>query len=391
MHRRTVAWWTAGAGLAAAVLVGTCRERPVEVTVEPARRDTLVGTVAEEGRTAVRDRFVVAAPVAGRVERIALEPGDSVRRDAVVACLYPQPLDARSRAEAIARRAAAADELEAARAAEAEARDALAQATRDRERMDRLEREHAIAAQAGERERLVQRLRERQLEASRARVNAAAHQLEEARAALVAAGPSARGACFDVHAPATGRVLRVLEESERVVQAGTPILELGDPGRLDVVADLLSEDAVKVRVGDTMLVEGWGGPGSLVARVRLVEPAGFTKVSALGVEEQRVRVHAEIAAPPAGLGDGYRVDVRVVLWRGTDVLQAPSTALFRRGGDWHLFVVEDGRIRERAVAIGRQGEGRTEITGGLEAGALVVRQPSDRLADGTRARPARRD
>jgi HlyD family secretion protein len=183
-------------------------------------------------------------------------------------------------------------------------------------------------------------------------------------------------------------VLRVVQQSERVVLAGSPIIELGDPSRLDVVAELLSEDAVRVQPGDTMLVENWGGEGTAVARVRRVEPAGFTKVSALGVEEQRVRVIGAFPAPPAGLGDGYRVDVRIVLWRGDAVLQVPSTALFRQRGAWRVFVLEAGRIASREVQVGREGGGRTEVTGGLAEGDLVVRHPSDRLKEGARARAA---
>ncbi|HEX5818299.1 MAG TPA: HlyD family efflux transporter periplasmic adaptor subunit [Gemmatimonadales bacterium] len=365
--------------------------RPAAITVdtEPAAAGPLVVSVAEEGRTEVRDRFVIAAPVTGRVGRLTLECGDAVARDAVVACVAPQPLDPRAHDQARARLEEARDGVEAAAATVAQVRAALEQAGRERVRTERLAAQRAIAVQEAERAQLAEETRRRELEAAESRLNAARHQVEEARSALLVASPGGTRHCFDIHAPVAGRVLRVVQESERVVLAGSPILEIGDPSRLDVVAELLSADAVKVHPGDTMLVENWGGDGDLVARVRRVEPAGFTKVSALGVEEQRVRVVGEFLTPPSGLGDGFRVDVRIVLWRGDTVLQVPSTALFRRNGGWRVFVVEDGRIASREVQVGREGGGRTEVVGGLGAGALVVRHPSDRIEEGVRALPAR--
>jgi HlyD family secretion protein len=311
-----------------------------------------------------------------------------VRRDATVACVAPQPLDPRARDQARARLDEASDGAEAAGAAVAQARAALEQARRERQRSERLAAQRAIATQEAERSQLAEESRLRELEAAESRLNAARHQVEEARSALQVASPGGARQCFDVHAPISGRVLRVAQQSERVVLAGSPILELGDPSQLDVVAELLSEDAVRVQPGDTMLVENWGGAGTVVARVRRIEPAGFTKVSALGVEEQRVRVIAVFPTPPAGLGDGYRVDVRIVLWHGDSVLQVPSTSLFRRNGGWWIFTVEGGRIASREVQVGREGGGRTEVTGGLAAGALVVRHPSDRMKEGARARAA---
>jgi HlyD family secretion protein len=312
-----------------------------------------------------------------------------VDRDAVVACLTPQPLDPRARSQAEARLDEAVDAAAAAEATVAQGRAALEQSRREQERSKRLAAQNAISARDAELAQLDEESRHRELEAAEARLNAARHQVEEARSALRAAAAVGKRDCFDVHAPIAGRVLRVVQQSERVVMAGSPILEIGDPSRLDVVAELLSEDAVKVQPGDTMLVENWGGEGIAIARVRRVEPSGFTKVSALGVEEQRVRVVGEFPAPPPGLGDGYRVDVRIVLWRGDSLLQVPSTALFRRNGGWRVFVVEDGRIESREVQVGREGGGRTEVRGGLDAGALVVRHPSDRIEEGVRARPAR--
>lgn len=390
--------WTRGriltlaAGIATAALLAVwLRPDPVPVEVVEVVRGPLTESIAEEGRTEVRDRYVVASPVTGRVGRLRLEVGDPVRAGQTVACVAPQPLDPRAREEAGARLLAIADLHAASRATVAEARAALEQARRERQRADRLVRERAVSVQQAEQARLAEITSERQVEASDARERALAHQVEEARAALRAVEPGGGAGCFDIHAPSAGRVLRVAQQSERVVLAGAPILELGDPAQLNVVAELLSEDAVQVRAGDTMLVERWGGPGSLVALVHLVEPSGFTKVSALGVEEQRVRVLGSFASPPPGLGDGYRVDVRIVLWHGDSVLQVPSTAPFRRDGAWQVFVLEDGRARLRTVQLGREGGGRTQVVDGVAPGTLVVRHPSDRLKDGARASAVRAD
>jgi HlyD family secretion protein len=179
-------------------------------------------------------------------------------------------------------------------------------------------------------------------------------------------------------------VLRIPERSERVVAAGEPLLEMGNCGDLEIVADLLSSDAVKVRPGHRMLVEDWGGDSALIARVRRVEPGGFTKISALGVEEQRVNVVADFVDPPGPLGDGYRVEVRIVVWEAADVLRIPASALFRHGDAWHVFVVERGRARRRAVDVGARGTFDAEVLGGLAAGEVVIRHPSDRIDDGVR-------
>jgi HlyD family secretion protein len=186
----------------------------------------------------------------------------------------------------------------------------------------------------------------------------------------------------------TGRVLRVIEESERVVPVGAPLLEIGDPRALEVVVDVLSADAVKVRPGADVVFEDWGGERTLEGRVRLVEPSGFTKVSALGVEEQRVNVIADFVEPPAMLADGYRLEARIVVWEGADVLTIPASALFRRGGTWEVFAVVDGRARRRGVTLGHRTPARVEVIGGLDAGDVVVLHPSDLVGDGTRVAPA---
>jgi HlyD family secretion protein len=221
----------------------------------------------------------------------------------------------------------------------------------------------------------------------------AAHELERARAALVASSTERPCAPCDrtpIRAPAGGRVLRLVEECERIVPTGTPVLEVGDPSRLEVVTDLLSTDAVRVRPGDTMVVEDWGGARPLRARVRTVEPSGFTKISALGVEEQRVNVVADLMDEPGPLGDRYRVEVRVVLWGAADVLKAPLSSLIRRGEGWAVMLVQGGRARLRPVTLGHRGEFEVEIVQGLDAGEELIRFPSDLIRDGSRVRPRTR-
>jgi HlyD family secretion protein len=245
-----------------------------------------------------------------------------------------------------------------------------------------------VSPAAREDAQLLATTRRRELEAATSRAETAAHDVEIARGALLAASPASgsSGPRTDVRAPVSGRVLRVLEESERVLPAGTTILELGDPARLEIVSDLLSTDAVKVRPGDTMLVEEWGGDRPLRARVRLVEPSGFTKVSALGVEEQRVNVIADLVDSTGPLGDRFRVLARVVLWGSDRVLKVPVSALTRQGEGWAAFVVQGGRARSRPVTVGHRGAFEAEVTSGLREGEEVVAYPSDLIREGVRVR-----
>ena len=379
----TTKWVSLGVVAAVVVYGAWALLRPESVRVETARaaRRPLQVTVDEEGETRVRDRFVLAAPVAGRVARIALREGDSVRVGTVVARVFPAPLDPRSRSEAVARLEAAEDAQRASTATVAQARAALDQAHRERQRAQSLVAENAIATEARERTELEEELRARDLESAEFRAQAAAHEVEVARAA-VATG----GAPITIHSPVAGRVLRVPEPSERVVAAGTPLVEVGDRSRLEVVADLLSADAVQVPREAPILIEGWGGE-TLHGRVRLVEPSAFTKVSALGVEEQRVNVIGDLLHQPPALGDRYRVEMRIVIWSADSVLTVPASALFRAGEGWRVFVVEQGRARSRDVTVGHRTPLDAEITGGVREGEIVIRYPSDRVSDGVRVAP----
>lgn len=363
------------------------RPRPLPVETATAARGPLRVSIEEDGETRIHDRYVVAAPVAGRLERIALHPGDAVAAGTEVARLDPLPLDPRSREQAEARLAAAeASQREAGALVRRESA-ALDQARRTRQRLERLATEQVIADDELDAARTAERAAASDLEAARFRSRAAAFTAENARAALLESG--AAGA-VPVLAPVDGRVLRLCEECEKVVAAGTPLLELGDPADLEVVVDLLSSDAVQVRPGAPMLLDPGAGGERLRARVRGVEPSGFTKVSPLGVEEQRVNVIGDFAESPAGLGDRFRVEAEIVLWEGRDVLKVPAGALFREGTGWAVFAIEDGRARRRSVKVGHRNPDEAEILAGLEPGDAVIVHPSDAVDERVRVSPLRR-
>lgn len=379
------------------VLLSAFWPRPELVDLAVVKQSRLQVTLEEEGETRVRDRFVVSAPLAGRVLRIELEPGDQVIADeTVLATFQPQEpilLDTRSRAEAEANARAARASLERARAdrdrAEAEAQFARAEA----ERFRRLAVERIVSDEELESAELKARSSVEALEAAEYSAQTAAYQLEVARARLLrgtADGdpPSAAsGNPILLRSPINGVVLRRLRESEAVVPAGEPLLEVGVPDDLEIVADYLSADAVKIRPGDRVVIKDWGGDEPLEGRVRRVEPSGFMKISALGVEEQRVNVIVGLVDPPEarrGLADGFRVELEVILWEEEDVLQVPTGSLFRASDEWAVFVAEGGTARQRPVEIGRRGGLVAEIVGGLEEGDRVILHPGDSIVDGLR-------
>lgn len=367
-------------------IAGALRPAPLPVETAEVRVAPLTVTLDAEGRTRVRDRYVLTAPVAGRLARVALAEGALVRPGDVVARLAPAPLD-----EASAREAHAALAAARAVAAEASARvpaaaQALAQARRDAERTRRLADAGAVAPRAVEEAALAARARADELAALHARRDAARADVARAEAALLRDDPSGRAPAVDVRAPVAGRVLRLAERSERVVAAGAPIAELGDPRGLEVVVDVLSSDAARVRPGMAARLEGWGGERPVPARVRLVEPAAATRVSALGVEEQRVNVVLDVPNAPPALGDGFRVDARIVTWAAPAVLVVPTGALVRApdGSGWAAYVVEGGRAALRAVRVGELGGAQARVVAGLRAGERVVLFPSDKVAAGAR-------
>lgn len=399
-RRRIVFILLAAGVLALAVLA--LLPSPVPVETAPVAAGPLTVSIDEEGRTSARDRYTVAAPTSGRLERVALRAGDPVARGQVLAILDLAPLDAREREAAEGRlRAAEALRREAVENLGHATADA-AQAARDRERAEQLHQKGYSALQELEQARNAETAALKGAEAARFRVEAAASEVAVARAALLAGAGHGTGdrRLIELRAPVDGRVLRVLEQSERVLPAGSPILEVGDASRLEVVVEVLTTDAVRVRPGMPVNLAGWGGEGTIPARVRIVEPAAFTKISALGVEEQRVRVIADLTGPPGPLGDGYRVEARIVTWSADSVLKVPASAVFRRAAGageapgprptpgeaqgWAVFTVSGGRARLRPVAPGHRTAAEVEMLKGIVAGELVVLHPQNELRDGVR-------
>jgi len=392
--RRAVTWTTIGAVVAAAVF-WMSRTSPVPVDVAEVTRGPLSVTVDQEGMTRARHHYIISAPVTGRVERIVLEPGDRVAAGRTeIATLAPEAapfLDSRSRATGEARVNAAKTAADQARAALAQAETLRDQAERERARTARLFEGKAVSQSVLDAAETEARSRSAAAAAARAAVATAQHEVDIATAALTVTQPgAARGGRLVLHAPVDGVVLKRLHESEGLVAAGTPLVEVADVGDLEIVADYLSTDAVTIRPGMPVSVNRGGGERALDGHVRRVEPGAFVKVSALGVEEQRVNVVIDIDAPReewASLGDGYRVEVQVTVWQEANVLRVPSSALFRQGDAWAAFAVADGRARLKPVRIGRQTGLVTEVVAGLAEHDRVVVHPSDRVADGVDVAP----
>lgn len=380
------------AALFVVLLVLGFRPSPLVVEAEPVTRGHLAVTVEEEGRTRIVDRYVVSAPLLAQSRRITLQPGDPVAEGDVLVTLdaVPSPIsDVRSITEARARVRAAEATLSTAQE-EAQAAEAAARYYQDEaKRLRRLSEQNLAAPNLVEQAETEAQRSAALFRSAQFQVRAAEAQLEAARAALTFAGgqdPEASGV-IELRAPVSGQVLTRHFESARVVQAGEPILEIGDPARLEVEVDVLSADAVRIAPGMRVLFERWGDPEVLEGRVRRVEPRAFTRISALGVEEQRVWVISDIVSPPEQwrrLGDGYRINARFILWEADRVLRIPTTALFRQGESWAAFAVEDGRARLRPVAIGRRGALHTEVLSGVAEGEQVIVHPGRDLEDDVR-------
>jgi HlyD family secretion protein len=368
--------------------------RPVRVEVAQVTRGPIQVEVVDDARTRVREIYQVSSPVNGEVLRIEVHPGDAVQagktRVAEVLPISPSFLDARTRAqlESQVKSAEAADHLAATEVTRARAELAFARAELER---SRALADKGVLPRAGlDRAQMTYDTAAAQLATSQAAQKAKRYDLQAARALLIGpepgSNPSAQ-AGIPILAPVSGAVLRVLRESESVILAGVPIMEIGDPRQLEIVADLVSEDAVKVRVGDEAMIADWGGPAPLHARVRRVEPSGFTKISALGVEEQRVNVLLDFTDPPehwATILDGYRVMVHIVVWRAEDALRVPVSAMFRHGDGWAVFRLREGRAALTPIRVGQANDDVAEVLDGLAAGDRVIAHPSDRVNDGTR-------
>jgi HlyD family secretion protein len=367
--------------------------RPAPIPVETARvsRGPLQVTTEELGETRAHDRFVIAAPIAGHLLRVLLRDGDSVAEGQAVATMAPLPLSARELDELNAKIAAAEAIQRGAEAQLSHVAEDLAQARRESNRLEKLFSNNSVSRQQLEQAQNATVTLEKEVAAARYRVRSAEADVRGARAGLAALNVGTRSVLVTLRAPSFGRVLRVLEPSERVLTAGTPILIIGDLEHLEVMMEMLSAEAVKVAPGMPAVLDGWGGDRTLKARVRLIEPYAFTKISALGVEEKRTRVILDFVDSPASLGDGYRVTGRIVLWSSPSVLKVPIAALFRCGSQWCVFTQDDEeRVRLREVQITHRNESEAEVLSGLHEGELVVRHPPNELGDGARVSPSPR-
>ncbi|HEY8519178.1 MAG TPA: HlyD family efflux transporter periplasmic adaptor subunit [Gammaproteobacteria bacterium] len=392
---RTV-FWTAATVVLAVLLALAFRPQAVAVDLAEVSRGPMRVTVRDEGRTRVRNEYVVSAPVGGLLLRVEYKAGAHVHAGQPVARILPGTppfLDAREQADARAAVAAAEAAVAAARAELEQAEAQAAYARSEAERVTAVHERGLTSAEELDRARMQLRVAEGALRTASEAVRLREAELDRARIRLLQPDKAdADAEPVEVLAPVSGRVLRVTQESETVVAPGAELMLLGDPSDLEVVVEMLSTDAVQVKPGAEAIIENWSGGTAepLRGRVRLVEPYGFLKISALGVEEQRVNVIVDFTGPReewASLGHGFRVEAAIVTWQADDVVQAPVAALFRNAGRWAVFRVENGRARLTPVEIG-QDNGRTaEILSGLEAGQQVVLYPGEELADGVRVTP----
>jgi HlyD family secretion protein len=353
-------------------------------------------TVEEEGKTRVMERYLVSAPMAGYARRIPLKAGDAVAAGQLLAVIEPAravALDPRTRAQAQAQVSASAAALAVAQN-DARAADAAAElAQQERVRSESLRQSNFVSAQALDTARTAETRARAAQQAARHSVRVARFQLDMARAAVANATRLQAGGTpeqFLVRAPVAARILNLQHESEGAVAAGQPLLEIGNPETLEAEVEVLSTYAVKIAPGSKVLLDRWGGEGTLQGVVRVVEPGGYTKVSALGVEEQRVRVIVDFTSPREiwqRLGDGYRVEARFVLWEGQDVLQLPTSALFREGAGWAVFALKGGRAVLTPIEIGQRSGLATQVLSGIAEGTEVVTHPDDAIHDGVRVKP----
>lgn len=395
-YRRLYRWLKRGLGLGLGasgllLIARSLMPDPLLVDLAEVARGAMEVTVDEDGKARVKDRYVVSAPIGGQLGRIELEAGDDVQEGDVVARIVPlEPplLDERSRSAAEARVAAGLAARQRATAQIERAQAELTFAKGEITRYERLATQRVVSQQRLEQSRLQLRTASANLESARFAQRVAEHELGMARAALGRLGRLGRGRdpleALEVPAPVSGRVLQVLRESEGAIPSGAPLLEIGDPTALEIVVDVLTQDAVEIRAGAKATIDRWGGP-PLEARVRRVEPSAFTRMSSLGVEEQRVNVVLDLVEEPkvwAALGDGYRIEAHITVWQRSDVIKVPASSVFRNDGGWAVFRV-DGKVAHRVpVEIGRRTGREVEILRGLEAQAVVVVHPSDKVQPG---------
>lgn len=393
MKKKTWIVLVAGGIATVALMAWAFAPRPLQVEVAGVTEGPFETSIEEDGKTRLRDRYVVSAPLAGSIGRITLREGDAVEAGALLASIapvLPAMLDERTRREQQLRVEIAQAQRQRVAARIEGAQVALAQARNEQQRSEQLAKQGFVAPTKLETDRLGVQAAQKDLQAAVEEGHVAEHEVAQARAALLAlTQPGGRG--FAVRAPVAGRVLKVVQASEGVVALGAPLLELGDTARLEIVAELLTADALRAEPGSVVRIERWGGDGLLEGRVRRVEPAAFTKVSALGVEEQRVRVLIDLTSPPEqwrALGDGFRVGVRIVTRSLDKVAKVPVSAVFPRPeGGFAVFVVDGGRARSTPVKLGARNGHEAWIESGVAPGATVIVYPPAATRDGLRVKP----
>ena len=378
-----------------AALALALQPKPVLVDIAVIERGPLVVTISDDGRTRIRERYVVSAPLSGRLVRISLDPGDQVvAKETLLTTIEPtdpELLDPRAAAQAAARVKAADARVSLANPRLESARSAMNLQETEFGRLQKLAEKNAATTQELDKQDVAFHQAENDYSAAKFEMEIAEFELEQAKAALLRTDNSDAGSesgewNFPITSPVSGRVLRVFQESATIVSAGDRILELGDPTDLEVEVDVLSTDAVRIPPGARVMLKEWGGDQPLDARVRLVEPAAFTKISALGIEEQRVNVIIDFVDPPEArplLGDGFRVEADIVRWESGDVLTVPTGALFRESGQWAVFLISEAKATLRQVELGHRNDDNAEILSGLQQGERVILYPGDRVAAGT--------
>lgn len=386
MKRRTQIVLVVAVIILAAGLAAVFRPAPVSVDTVTVQKGELEQVVEEEGKTRMHDHFIIAATVPGKLRRIHLDAGDAVHRGQTLGWIDPAEIDPRQKAvlEARLNIARAAQEQSVAVVGRSQA--VLAQTAVEVERNQELFKHGIVSRQVLERALTLRDAVAKQVQADEAAAQSATHQVQEAQSALLVYEQGRPDLPTAITAPVDGRVLKLIEQSERVVSPGTPLIEIGYTPRLEIVADFLTRDAVRIRPGMPATITDWGGDTAIPARVRLIEPGALTKVSALGVEEQRVNVICDFLGETHGLQDGYHANVRVTVWKGDDVLRVPASALFRSSDDWSVFVVSAGRAKKTIVRTGHRGDTHWEVLEGLQPGDHVVVHPSAEVSDGARVR-----
>ena len=377
-------YWMIGIGLVLIAMIAMLSApNPVNVTTAKVKRGKMTVGLDAQGEIRLHDKYTMSAPITGRLERVVLHEGDAIAAGQIIGKIFPPSLDPRQRESLNAQ-----ERMSEAMVSEAEARleqvkAAAEQAKRQRERAETLSKASAISPEALENAQQAERTANEELRAAQFRIQSAQYQLQSARAARREYSSSEAGA-VTLKAPISGKVLRIYEKSERTVMAGAPMLDIGDPALTEVLIDVLSIDAVKIQSGYPVMIQGWGGDRVLKGRVRYVEPSAYTKISALGIEEKRVNVIAELLDRESTLGDGYRVQTNIVLWEGDNVVSIPSSALFRSGNDWAVFVIRNGEAKLQKIQVGHRTGFDVEVLSGLKPEEEVILHPSNQVVDGAK-------